>query len=104
MGQLYGSVSTRDLADILTAGGFSVDRQQIVLNMPIKAIGLHKVPVHLHSEVEVTVTINIARSHDEAERQGRGESVLQGREETNLDDLGLDIGAALAEAGGGDDR
>jgi len=104
MGQLYGSVSTRDLADILTAGGFSVDRQQIVLNMPIKAIGLHKVPVHLHSEVEVTVTINIARSQDEAERQGRGESVLQGREETNLDDLGLDIGAALAEAGGGADR
>jgi large subunit ribosomal protein L9 len=103
MGQLYGSVATRDLAEILSAGGFDVSRQQIVLNTPIKTIGLHKVPVHLHSEVEVTVTINVARSPEEAERQGRGESVLQGREDTNLDELGLDIGAALAEAEG-DDR
>jgi large subunit ribosomal protein L9 len=100
MGQLYGSVATRDLAEILSAGGFDVSRQQIVLNTPIKTIGLHKVPVHLHSEVEVTVTINVARSPEEAERQGRGESVLQGREDTNLDELGLDIGAALAEAEG----
>lgn len=99
MGQLYGSVAARDLADVLAAGGFTVSRQQIVLNAPIKTIGLHKVPVHLHSEVEVTVTINVARSPEEAERQGRGESVLRGREETNLDELGLDIGAALAEAG-----
>ena len=54
--------SARDLAEILTAGGFSVGTQQIALNTPIKAIGLHKVPVHLHPEVEVTVTINVARS------------------------------------------
>lgn len=99
MGQLYGSVSTRDLADALSSGGFSVARQQIVLNAPIKAIGLHKVPVHLHGEVEVTVTINVARSPEEAERQARGESVLT-REETNLDDLGLEVGAALADAEG----
>ena len=99
MGQLYGSVAARDLADILTAGGFSVGKQQIELNTPIKAIGLHKVPVHLHPEVEVSVTINVARSPEEAERQSRGESVLQGREETNMDDLGLEIGAALAESG-----
>ncbi|GGH21692.1 50S ribosomal protein L9 [Alsobacter metallidurans] len=99
MGQLYGSVAARDLADILTAGGFTVSKQQIELNTPIKAIGLHKVPVHLHPEVEITVTINVARSPEEAERQSRGESVLQGREETNMDDLGLEIGAALAESG-----
>ncbi|MFO1148699.1 MAG: 50S ribosomal protein L9 [Alsobacter sp.] len=99
MGQLYGSVATRDIAEAIEAGGFTVSRQQIVLNTPIKTIGLHKVPVHLHSEVEVTVTVNVARSPEEAERQSRGESVIAGREETNLDELGLDIGAALAEAG-----
>ena len=97
-GVLYGSVSTRDLADILTAGGFTVARDQIVLNAPIKTLGLHPVPVALHPEVEVTVTINVARSPDEAERQARGEAVTT-REETNLDDLGLEVGAALAEAG-----
>jgi large subunit ribosomal protein L9 len=98
-GVLYGSVSTRDLAEIMTQNGFTVDRNQIVLNQPIKTIGLHTVPVALHPEVEVQVTINVARSPEEAERQARGESVTT-REETNLDDLGLEVGAALAEAGG----
>ncbi|MGO4386058.1 50S ribosomal protein L9 [Microvirga sp. 2YAF29] len=97
-GVLYGSVSTRDLADVMTEGGFTVDRNQIVLNAPIKTLGLHSVPVSLHPEVEVTVTANIARSPEEAERQARGEAVTT-REETNLDDLGLEVGAALAEAG-----
>ncbi|RDI59866.1 50S ribosomal protein L9 [Microvirga subterranea] len=97
-GVLYGSVSTRDLAEIMTAGGFTVDRNQIVLNLPIKTLGLHTVPVSLHPEVEVKVTINVARSPEEAERQARGEQVTT-REETNLDDLGLEVGAALAEAG-----
>mgnify|MGYP001497839571 CR=1 FL=1 len=97
-GVLYGSVSTRDLADVMTAAGFTVGRSQVVLNAPIKALGLHQVPVHLHPEVEVKVTINIARSDDEAERQARGEDVTA-REQDNLDDLGLEIGAALAEAG-----
>lgn len=97
-GVLYGSVSTRDLAEIMSQGGFSVDRNQIVLNAPIKTLGLHNVPVSLHPEVEVQVTINVARSPEEAERQARGESVTT-REETNLDDLGLEVGAALAEAG-----
>lgn len=97
-GVLYGSVSTRDLAEIMTQGGFSVDRNQIVLNTPIKTLGLHAVPVSLHPEVEVQVTINVARSPEEAERQARGESVTT-REETNLDDLGLEVGAALADAG-----
>ncbi|GEO17124.1 50S ribosomal protein L9 [Microvirga aerophila] len=97
-GVLYGSVSTRDLAEIMTAGGFTVDRSQVVLNQPIKTLGLHNVPVSLHPEVEVQVTINVARSPEEAERQARGEAVTT-REETNLDDLGLEVGAALAEAG-----
>jgi large subunit ribosomal protein L9 len=98
-GVLYGSVSTRDLAEIMTQNGFTVDRNQIALNQPIKTIGLHNVPVALHPEVEVRVTINVARSPEEAERQARGEQVTT-REETNLDDLGLEVGAALAEAGG----
>jgi len=98
-GVLYGSVSTRDIAEALTAAGFTVSRQQIVLNTPIKALGLHTVPVSLHPEVEVRVTVNVARSPEEAERQARGETVTT-REETNLDDLGLEVGAALAEAGG----
>ena len=97
-GVLYGSVSTRDLAEIMTAGGFSVSREQIVLNQPIKTLGLHAVPVALHPEVEVRVTINVARSPDEAERQARGEAVTT-RSETNLEELGLEVGAALAEAG-----
>ncbi len=99
MGQLYGSVAARDLADVLGAGGFTVERRQVRLDTPIKAIGLHTVPVTLHPEVEVKVTINVARSAEEAERQARGEEVLV-REETNLDDLGLEVGAALAENDG----
>lgn len=101
-GVLYGSVSTRDLAEIMTQNGFTVDRNQIAINQPIKTIGLHNVPVSLHPEVEVKVTINVARSPEEAERQARGEAVTT-REETNLDDLGLEVGAALAEAGGDDE-
>ncbi|WP_201860225.1 50S ribosomal protein L9 [Microvirga soli] len=101
-GVLYGSVSTRDLAEIMTQNGFTVDRNQIAINQPIKNIGLHAVPVSLHPEVEVQVTINVARSPEEAERQARGEAVTT-REETNLDDLGLEVGAALAEAGGDED-
>ena len=92
-GQLYGSVSTRDIAKILTDNGFSVDRSQIALNMPIKGIGLHKIPLALHPEVEVSITINVARSPDEAERQARGEDVTQRRDEDEED-----AEAARAEA------
>ena len=97
-GVLYGSVSTRDLAEIVTAGGFSVDRSQFELNQPIKTLGLHAVTVSLHPEVSVKVTINVARSPEEAERQERGESVST-REELDLDELGLEVGAALVDAG-----
>lgn len=102
-GQLYGSVSPRDIAEAITAGGVSVNRNQVSLSSPIKTIGLHTIPVQLHPEVEATVSINVARSPEEAERQLRGEE-LNAREETNMDDLGLEVGAALAEAGGDDDR
>src|SRR5260370_9711487 len=78
-GQLYGSVSARDLAVLFAGGGFMVDHGQIELNAPIKTIGLHHVPISLHPEVAVTVTVNVARSAEEAERLARGESVL-GRE------------------------
>ena len=79
-GQLYGSVSPRDIAALLTENGFEVDRNQIALNVPIKTVGQHKVPVHLHPEVEVNVTVNVARSADEAERLARGENVTVRRE------------------------
>jgi large subunit ribosomal protein L9 len=91
-GQLFGSVSARDIASLLTDGGFTVTRDQIALHAPIKMIGLHTVPVALHPEVEVTVTINVARNADEAERQARGENVTQRREE------GDDEAALAAEA------
>jgi large subunit ribosomal protein L9 len=82
VGQLYGSVSGRDLAALLNEAGFkSITRGQIALNAPIKTIGLHKVPVALHPEVEVTITVNVARSADEAERIARGEDVISRREE-----------------------
>jgi large subunit ribosomal protein L9 len=80
-GQLYGSVSPRDIAEAVTEGGFSVDRRQILLDRPIKALGLHPVQVALHPEVVVKVQVNVARSDAEAERQARGEDVTVVREE-----------------------
>ena len=99
-GVLYGSVSTRDIAEALTKDGFNVSRGQVTLNTPIKTLGLHTVPVVLHPEVSVTITVNVARSAEEADRQAAGENVTA-REEFDLDDLGLEVGAALAEAGPG---
>ena len=75
-GQLYGSVAGRDVADAINAEGGKVERSMVVLDKPIKTLGLHEVKVRLHSEVTVTVTLNIARSQDEAERQARGENVI----------------------------
>jgi large subunit ribosomal protein L9 len=78
-GQLYGSVSPRDIADVITAGGFNVGRTQVPLDKAIKSIGLTPVSVVLHPEVRVTITLNVARTEDEAERQARGEDVLAER-------------------------
>jgi large subunit ribosomal protein L9 len=75
-GQLYGSVSPRDVADAMEKAGFKVDRHQIQISVAIKHIGLFALPVVLHPEVKVNITINVARSEDEAERQARGENVL----------------------------
>jgi large subunit ribosomal protein L9 len=81
-GQLYGSVSTRDISDAITAGGFTVDRNQVVLDKPIKALGLTAAKVQLHPEVLCNVTLNIARSTDEAEKQSKGENVSVVKDET----------------------
>ena len=75
-GQLYGSVAGRDVADAIRAEGGKVDRSMVVLDKPIKTLGVHEVKVKLHAEVTITVTLNIARSQDEAERQARGENVI----------------------------
>jgi large subunit ribosomal protein L9 len=75
-GQLYGSVSGRDVADAVNAEGGKIDRAMVVLDRPIKTLGVHPIKVRLHAEVSVTVNVNIARSADEAIRQARGEDVI----------------------------
>ena len=86
-GQLYGSVSGRDVADIVNAEDGKIDRAMVVLDKPIKTLGLHPVKIKLHAEVTVQVNINIARSQDEAERQARGENVVTSQfEEDRLAD------------------
>ncbi|MGH1417558.1 MAG: 50S ribosomal protein L9 [Hyphomicrobiaceae bacterium] len=80
-GQLYGSVSPRDIAEISTEGGFTIDRGQVILERPIKTLGLHATTIQLHPEVVAKIQINVARSEDEAERQARGEDVLVVEEE-----------------------
>lgn len=76
-GQLYGSVATRDVAETLAEGGFTIARSQVLLNRPIKLIGMHEVAISLHPEVEVAITLNVARTPDEAERQVRGEDLTR---------------------------
>jgi len=95
-GQLYGSVSPRDLAAIVTEAGFAINRGQIALNAPIKTIGLHKVPVLLHPEVEVTINISVGRNADEAERIARGEDITT-REDEEAAQTATEA-AGLAEA------
>jgi large subunit ribosomal protein L9 len=80
-GQLFGSVSPRDLVRLITEAGYTVNRNQIALNTPIKTIGQHTVPLALHPEIETSITVVVARNKDEAERIARGEDVTQLREE-----------------------
>ena len=80
-GQLFGSVSPRDLVGLLGEAGFTVNRNQIALNAPIKTIGQHTVPIALHPEIETSITVIVARNSDEAERIARGEDITQLREE-----------------------
>jgi large subunit ribosomal protein L9 len=90
-GQLFGSVSPRDIVSILNAGGYNVSRSQIALNTPIKTIGQHQVPISLHPEIETMISVVVARNADEAARIARGEDVTHLREETEAE-------AALAAA------
>jgi large subunit ribosomal protein L9 len=82
-GQLFGSVSPRDLVGLLGTAGFEVTRSQIVLNNPIKMIGLHKVPIALHPEVESFINVIVARNQDEAARIERGEDATVLRERSD---------------------
>ena len=91
-GQLYGSVSTRDLVALFEADGIHVNRSQIMLDIPIKMIGKHKIEIAVHPEIEVGVTVTVARSADEAERINRGENVTVRQEEQD------EAAAALAAA------
>ena len=80
-GHLYGSVSTRDIAEAVSAGGFAIDRGQVLLDKPIKMLGLNEVRINLHPEVTAKVSMNVARSEDEATRQAKGEDVMAVRDE-----------------------
>ena len=110
-GQLYGSVSGRDVSDAAQAEGAKIDRAQVILDRPIKTLGVHAVKVKLHAEVTITVNVNIARSYDEADRQSRGEDVIAAQfdeerlqaEEAAADLLEGGAGQAMAD-GSFDDR
>ena len=102
-GALYGSVTTRDVADAATEGGFTVNRGQVVLDRPIKDLGLHSVSVVLHPEVSVRITINVARSAEEAELQASGKSIqelaaeAEAAAEFEIAELFDEVGAAASE-------
>jgi large subunit ribosomal protein L9 len=88
-GQLFGSVSPRDLVGLLSTAGFNVTRNQIALNTPIKTIGQHTVPLALHPDIETSITVIVARNKDEAARIERGEDVTQLREPTEAETAAL---------------
>lgn len=108
-GQLYGSVTARDVAEAADAAGYKVDRAAVRLDKPIKAIGISEVSVRLHAEVSVKVNVNIARSPEEAERQEKGEDIvaaLQAANQAQADEQAGELAAAAAERGdmGGDEE
>ena len=94
-GQLYGSVTTRDIAELLSASGFNTARNQVILDAPIKILGLHNVSIVLHPEVTSSVIVNVARTEEEAERQAAGEDVTAERDED--EDLSVDAEAVFDE-------
>ncbi|MBO0717053.1 MAG: 50S ribosomal protein L9 [Rhizobiales bacterium] len=100
-GQLFGSVSPRDLVSMLDESGFRVNRNQVALNAPIKTVGQHKVPIVLHPEVEVSIGIIVARNDDEAARIARGEDVAQVREPTEQEAAAI-AAEAFFEPGAGE--
>jgi large subunit ribosomal protein L9 len=108
-GQLYGSVSARDVAEAAEAAGYKVDRAAVRLDKPIKAIGISEVSVRLHAEVSVKVQVNVARSQEEAERQEKGEDIvasLQAANQAQADEQAGELAAAAAERAelGGDEE
>jgi len=86
-GQLYGSVATRDVTDVITENGYSIARNQVMLDRPIKLLGLHEVRLTLHPEVDVKVVINVARTEEEALRQKRGEDVTVENHDDDEDEV-----------------
>jgi large subunit ribosomal protein L9 len=94
-GSLYGSVSARDIAEGAKSGGLTVNRNQVLLEQPIKMLGLTNVRVELHPEVHINVVVNVARSVEEAERQARGEEIVREEEPSLEDELRAEIGAAM---------
>jgi len=97
-GQLYGSVSARDIVEALGADGAKVTKSQVILDRPIKAIGVHEVKVALHPEVSVTVKVNVARSPEEADLQAQGVDVLQQMFEEEAAPIAAEEIAAAGEA------
>ncbi|HEY1301702.1 MAG TPA: 50S ribosomal protein L9 [Stellaceae bacterium] len=97
-GQLYGSVSARDIADAVTEAGFTIEKRQVVLDRPIKNLGLHSVRVALHPEVSVSITANVAQSAEEADMQARGIDPLRQRDEDEEDEMASPPGGPEAEA------
>ncbi len=97
LGQLFGSVSPRDLVGLLAASGYNVTRSQVALNTPIKTIGRHEVPISLHPEIDTTVTVIVARNLDEAARIERGEDVSQLREERTPEEEAVQAAEAFFE-------
>lgn len=98
-GQLYGSVNARDIADAVTQAGFTVNRQQVALDHPIKALGLHGVRIALHPEVAVEVVANVARTGDEAKVQLKtGKAVVSGEEAREPEAAAADEKKPVAEA------
>lgn len=99
-GQLYGSVTARDVADAADAAGYKVDRAAVRLDKPIKSIGLSEVSIRLHAEVSVKIQVNVARSAEEAERQEKGEDIvaaLQAANQAQADEQAGELAAAAAE-------
>lgn len=96
-GQLFGSVSPRDLVHLISEAGYTVSRNQIALNTPIKTIGQHNVPLALHPEIETAITVIVARNADEAERIARGEDVTQRREELTEAEAAAETAEAFFE-------
>ncbi len=97
-GQLYGSVTSRDIAEAVTAGGVTVNRSQVVMDHPIKMLGLHEMRVALHPEVIVTVVVNVARSAEEAERQAELGRAITAQEEERAERAAAEAEAAAAAA------